>query len=201
MLTGQCVAGDCLNRLAHVAHIALDSRFSADVAARAAVRYDAKFMHDCYIASTITENMDQTRMMFAREALQLKESSVDRLLQEERDTKAVSPAGRGSLADSSHAQRNRGNGNEALRTGLSSGGEVCLLWCLNICSKSENHCNKVHMCPFCGSRTKGCVRQNHLGTIVKHVPMRDLQIPGGKGGRKRSRSRSRHGESDKPRRG
>ena len=92
--------------------------------------------------------------MFAQEALTLMESAADRLLQEERDIKPRNtPTGRSLQSHFDPSGRRAGI--ETLKAALSGGTVVCLLWCLNVCTKSENHCGKLHMCPFCGSSTKG----------------------------------------------
>ena len=52
LITGQCVPGDCINRLTHVASLANDSRYQPEVAARAAVRYDADRMSSVLLGAS-----------------------------------------------------------------------------------------------------------------------------------------------------
>lgn len=176
-VTGTSAPGDCFNRLAHVAHMALDARFSAETAQRAAVRYDSYQYQSVCFQALKARGGDEVRALLRQYCNEFKESRANRFPEEEaQDLKeegisAPPPCGAG--------YSERANANTALKNALSNGGEISLLWALGSCSKTEASCGKVHQCPVCGSLTKGCLSKTH-GNCVRRTLELKCRSPRGR---------------------
>lgn len=201
-VTGAAGVGDCFNRLSHAAGIAMDTRYPAAVAERAAVRYDAQRAYGVCLDALKARGGDEVRACYRETCEHFDTGAADRLLTEEAmgilpSASSVGPS-RGQRPSSGSA------GLESLRSGLSAGAQVCLLWGLGACSKTESSCGKLHMCPYCGSTDKGCFvkHPNHMSSFKRHASTppdagrgRGRQLDRPEARRRRSRSRSRRGSS------
>ena len=121
--------GDCLNRLTHVSSVALDHRFDAHVAERAAVRYDAARYCDSCLEALKALSGPEVREGLRRSCDEFDESLAKRLLDEE------------AMPSSSKAPKPLTAGRQALKSAFEHGGQVCLLWSLGACNKSEESCS------------------------------------------------------------
>lgn len=75
--------GDCINRLTHVTSLASDSRYQPEVAASAAVRYDADRMSSAHLGSQLSHGREQSRELLGRRMSYFDRSEAERFLQEE----------------------------------------------------------------------------------------------------------------------
>ena len=195
-IVGAAGTGDCFNRLSHAATIAKDPRYPAHIAERAAVRYDAARSHGVCLDALKARSGEEVRACYreacetydagAADRLLAEEASLPRARQEPGATKTARPAATGDAL-------------ESLKAGIAGGAQVCLLWGMGACSKSEPACGKAHVCPYCGGFDKGCLLRhpNHLATIKRHS---GSQLEAGRWrgknqdrpDRRRSRSRTPH---------
>ena len=83
MVAGIAGPGECHNRLAHVAQVALDSRHSARVAERAAVRYDAELFEKVGLRALKARSGEEAREFLCLPCKTFVESTATRLLKEE----------------------------------------------------------------------------------------------------------------------
>ena len=171
LVTGIAGPGDCLNRLTHVALVALDSRHPSHVAERASVRYDAERFEKVGLRALEARSGDEARAFLRDSCEVFVESTATRLLEEE------ASGSKGGTGSRSHAAP-PGRG---LKDAVAAGERVCLLWRLGQCTKTEDQCGKVHCCPFCGEKhTRGGFSRNpHLGSIKQHIG--SSSTAGGKG--------------------
>ena len=196
--------GDCLNRLTHVAAVATDSRFSAAVAERAAVRYDAARLNCVSLDALPARSSEQVRALY-RDTCQAFDSNLaDRCLEEEKAFES------GSLHDSrlgQRAARHREQDSDAKSKAVSAlcsafeeGASICMLWNVGKCERSESRCGKAHVCPACGSRDKACLIRNHATFLNKHVPAAGAgSAKGGKGNYQGAGQRWTHDRETRPR--
>lgn len=195
-IVGAAGVGDCFNRLTHVASIAKDIRYPAATAERAAVRYDAFRCHGVCLDALKARRGEEVRACFREACEQFDAGAADRLLAEEAaslsQTTAAGHPGRPQRPGASTGAP------ESLRSGLAGGAQICLLWGLGACTKAESVCGKLHMCPYCGSKEKGCLvkNPNHANTLKRHTGTapewgRGRGRPYERTERRRSRSRSR----------
>lgn len=201
-ITGAAGVGDCLNRLAHVATVAKDIRYSAAQAERAAVRYDALRAHGVCLDALKARSGEEVRAWFRLTCEQYDAGAADRLLAEEAATGPPATSG----TNQGRAQKPGANATalESLRSGFAGGAQVCQLWGLGACSKSESACGKAHVCPFCGSSDKACFLKHpaHLATFRRHggvaVDGKGRGRQSDRSDRRRSRSRSQRRDGRRP---
>ena len=198
-ITGVAGPGDCYNRLSQVAAVALDHRYSSDVAARAAVRYDAEMYNKVCNTALKARSGPEVRDFLRHSCEEFNETVAKRLLEEE--------------AMPSAAVRSRGNpssqalgpATSALREAMERGGKICFLYGLGKCDKTETVCEKVHVCIYCGGNTKGCWIKNHGSVLKRHLSSllsEGSKAGSGKGwpsGGSRSWQQSSRGRSRSPR--
>ena len=169
-VTGVTGVGDCFNRLTHVACIANDARYPPNVAERAAVRYDAECFQGVCLRSLKARSGDNAREILRSSCEEFSESKASRLLAEEarvlRDSPSEAPASDAGIPD----DPSRTVPKDALKKALSDGAQLCFLWAVGKCSKTEQSCGKVHACPICnGVSTKGCLLKNHSDMLARHI--------------------------------
>ena len=162
--------------------------------------YDAFRCHGVCLDALKARGGDEVRACFRETCESFDAGAADRLLAEEAaatpqaagsgQTRAARPAASAASAEAV----------DTLKSGFASGAQVCQLWGLGACSKSETACGKAHVCPFCGSTEKGCFLKhpNHMATLKRHGGAaldsgrgRGRQQERAEHGRRRSRSRSR----------
>jgi hypothetical protein len=199
-VTGVAGTGDCFNRLSHVACVALDVRYPAAVAERAAVRYDAARYHGVCMSALKARSGEQVREAYRETCEIFNENSADRRLEEE-TSRGLGAQGTPGASRGASATGSRPSAGQAsdVRAAVGAGARFCLLYGLGKCSKTEAACGITHMCPYCGGEAKGCLSQNHGGSIKRHfgAALAEASRPGRGGGRsgqyqeRKGRSRSR----------
>jgi hypothetical protein len=101
--TGVAGVGDCLNQLSHVAAVSLDPDFSAPIAERAAVRYDAARMNEVSLDALSARSGPQVRELLRSACHAFNQTLADRCLEEERGWED------GSLLGAARTQRQKQN--------------------------------------------------------------------------------------------
>ena len=187
--------------MTHVACLASDSRHPADVAARAAVRYDVNCLASIHKGSLPARGREQSRELFGSRVSKLNESAAEKLFQEERDRASTTQ----SKCQTSVMSAIRNADSVGLRDAFEAGSQACLLYGLGACTRSEASCGKAHVCPYCGQPTRGCLVKNHWGSISRHAPQQDRSDARGRDGGKghpdagSRRDRTRNQDRDRSR--
>ena len=115
-----------------------------------------------YAASQLSCGREQSRELLAKCITFFDRSEAEKIFQEEREA-----CGKGRKASSVLTSLPKDPA--SLRKCFEAGAQVCLLYGLGKCRKSEQHCGKAHVCPFCAKPEKGCIAKNQMGSINHHV--------------------------------
>ena len=112
-ITGIAGVGDCFNRLTQTALVASDVRFSAPVAERAAVRYDAAKLNEVAEDALKARGGEEVRALYRRACQNFDQTLADRCLEEEKAASCGSLSGTAPTARQARPSLDAASANSA----------------------------------------------------------------------------------------
>ena len=132
------------------------------------MRYDAAKLNEVTLDSLKARSGEEVRVLYRQACQEFDQTLADRCLEEERAAAGGSLHGVAPAARQVRSSSNTGSANASLVAAFADGAEVCFLWGAGKCQRGDS-CIKAHVCPFCGSKNKGCLLTNHTAFFKKHM--------------------------------